>query len=84
MATLVRLRNGTTHDVLACGFGVDRSTITRRCAAAPPPPTSDSTPALLPLGSPARTAHTIASADSSDKPLPGPASSEPSPPPHVA
>ncbi|WP_328978488.1 transposase family protein [Streptomyces canus] len=28
-ATLVSLRHGTTHDVLACWFGVDRSTITR-------------------------------------------------------
>ncbi|MEU9222532.1 transposase family protein [Streptomyces sp. NPDC048376] len=29
LATLVHLRHGVTHDVLACGFGVDRSTITR-------------------------------------------------------
>ncbi|MFE3686222.1 transposase family protein [Streptomyces sp. NPDC059095] len=29
MATLVHLRHGTTHDVPACWFGVDRSTITR-------------------------------------------------------
>ncbi|MFP8960853.1 transposase family protein [Streptomyces nanhaiensis] len=29
MATLVHLRHATTHDVLACWFGVDRSTITR-------------------------------------------------------
>ncbi|WP_420708924.1 transposase family protein, partial [Streptomyces sp. NRRL S-378] len=28
MATLVHLRHGATHDVLACWFGVDRSTIT--------------------------------------------------------
>ncbi|GAA4994620.1 hypothetical protein GCM10023205_79240 [Yinghuangia aomiensis] len=28
LATLVHLRHGTTHDVLACWFGVDRSTIT--------------------------------------------------------
>ncbi|MFJ7423996.1 transposase family protein [Streptomyces uncialis] len=28
-ATLVRLRHGVTHDVLACWFGVDRSTVTR-------------------------------------------------------
>ncbi|MFE0508881.1 transposase family protein [Streptomyces sp. NPDC058964] len=28
-ATLVNLRHGTTHDVLACWFGVDRSTVTR-------------------------------------------------------
>jgi hypothetical protein len=29
LATLVSLRHGTTHDVLVCWFGVDRSTITR-------------------------------------------------------
>ncbi|MFD9634903.1 transposase family protein [Streptomyces violascens] len=29
LATLVHLRHGTPHDVLACWFGVDRSTITR-------------------------------------------------------
>ncbi|WP_189944165.1 transposase family protein [Streptomyces aurantiogriseus] len=29
LATLVSLRHGTTHDVLACRFGVDRSTVTR-------------------------------------------------------
>ncbi|MET7355529.1 transposase family protein [Streptomyces mirabilis] len=29
LATLVSLRHGTTHDVLACWFGVDHSTITR-------------------------------------------------------
>ncbi|MFF8848074.1 transposase family protein [Streptomyces sp. NPDC015127] len=29
LATLVHLRRGVTHDVLACWFGVDRSTITR-------------------------------------------------------
>lgn len=29
LATLVSLRHGTTHVVLACWFGVDRSTITR-------------------------------------------------------
>ncbi|MFG3208097.1 transposase family protein [Streptomyces sp. NPDC048192] len=29
LATLVSLRHGTTHDVLACWFDVDRSTITR-------------------------------------------------------
>jgi hypothetical protein len=28
LATLVHLRHATTHDVLACWFGVDRSTIT--------------------------------------------------------
>ncbi len=29
LITLVHLRHGTTHDVLACWFGVDRSTVTR-------------------------------------------------------
>ncbi|WP_308114148.1 transposase family protein [Streptomyces brasiliscabiei] len=29
LATLVHLRHGATHDVLACWFGVDRSTIAR-------------------------------------------------------
>ncbi|WP_406065789.1 transposase [Streptomyces sp. NBC_01077] len=29
LVTLVHLRHGSTHDVLACWFGVDRSTITR-------------------------------------------------------
>ncbi|WP_437048224.1 transposase family protein [Streptomyces sp. enrichment culture] len=29
LATLVHLRHGVTHDLLACWFGVDRSTITR-------------------------------------------------------
>ncbi|CAM5584513.1 helix-turn-helix domain-containing protein [Streptomyces sp. SAI-163] len=29
LATLIHLRYGATHDVLACWFGVDRSTITR-------------------------------------------------------
>ncbi|MEK8141798.1 transposase family protein [Streptomyces sp. M10(2022)] len=29
LATLVHLRHGATHDVLACWFGVDRPTITR-------------------------------------------------------
>lgn len=29
LATLVNLRHGATHGVLACWFGVDRSTITR-------------------------------------------------------
>ncbi|MFD7082213.1 transposase family protein [Streptomyces sp. NPDC059918] len=33
MATLVHLRHGVTHDVLACWFGVDRSTITRAIGA---------------------------------------------------
>ncbi|MFM9497239.1 transposase family protein [Streptomyces galilaeus] len=33
LATLVRLRHGATHDVLACWFGVDRSTITRAPSA---------------------------------------------------
>ncbi|MFD5549291.1 transposase family protein [Streptomyces goshikiensis] len=29
LATLVHLRHGATHDVLACWYGVDRSTVTR-------------------------------------------------------
>lgn len=29
LATLIHLRHGVTHDVLACWFGADRSTITR-------------------------------------------------------
>ncbi|MEU6987274.1 transposase family protein [Streptomyces sp. NPDC046324] len=29
LATLVHLRHRVTHDVLACWFGVDRSTVTR-------------------------------------------------------
>lgn len=29
LATLIHLRHGVTHDVLACWFGVNRSTITR-------------------------------------------------------
>ncbi|WP_308311726.1 transposase family protein [Streptomyces sp. ISL-111] len=29
LATLVHLRHGVTHDVLACWFGVDRSTVSR-------------------------------------------------------
>ncbi|MCX4783095.1 helix-turn-helix domain-containing protein [Streptomyces sp. NBC_01264] len=29
LTTLVHCRHGVTHDVLACRFGVDRSTITR-------------------------------------------------------
>ncbi|MDQ1040175.1 hypothetical protein QFZ75_006591 [Streptomyces sp. V3I8] len=36
LATLVRLRHATTHDVLACWFGVDRSTITRAVAEVRP------------------------------------------------
>ncbi|MFE5589234.1 transposase family protein [Streptomyces sp. NPDC056549] len=49
LATLVHLRHGATHYVLACWFGVDRSTITGRSArcgrrslseAAPSPPAS--------------------------------------------
>ncbi|MEV8021367.1 transposase family protein [Streptomyces sp. NPDC086554] len=31
LATLVSLRHGATHDVLACWFDVDRSTITHAC-----------------------------------------------------
>ncbi|GAB3994622.1 hypothetical protein GCM10029992_09650 [Glycomyces albus] len=32
LATLVNLRHAVTHDVLACWFGVDRSTVTRAIA----------------------------------------------------
>lgn len=35
-ATLVHLRHGATHDVLACWFGVDRSTITRAISEVQP------------------------------------------------
>ncbi|MER6738875.1 transposase family protein [Streptomyces puniciscabiei] len=35
LATLVHLRHGATHDVLACWFGVDRSTITRANGCGP-------------------------------------------------
>nr|WP_238427237.1 transposase family protein [Streptomyces adustus] len=37
-ARLVRLRHGITHDVLACWFGVDRSTITRAIGEVRPLP----------------------------------------------
>ncbi|MFD3586839.1 transposase family protein [Streptomyces sp. NPDC058683] len=37
LATLVSLRHGTTHNVLACWFGVDRSTITRAIGEVRPP-----------------------------------------------
>ncbi|MCQ4044754.1 transposase family protein [Streptantibioticus rubrisoli] len=36
LATLVHLRHGVTHDVLACWFGVDRSTITPAIAEVRP------------------------------------------------
>ncbi len=36
LATLVHLRHAATHDVLACWFGVDRSTITRAIAEVRP------------------------------------------------
>lgn len=36
LATLVHLRHGTTHDVLACWFGVNRSTISRAIAEVRP------------------------------------------------
>lgn len=36
LATLVHLRHATTHDVLACWFGADRSTITRAIAEVRP------------------------------------------------
>ncbi|MFD8438747.1 transposase family protein [Streptomyces microflavus] len=38
LATLVLLRHGVTHDVLACWFGVDRSTITRAVGEVRPLP----------------------------------------------
>ncbi|WP_420918719.1 helix-turn-helix domain-containing protein [Streptomyces coelicoflavus] len=37
LATLVHLRHGVTHDVLARWFGVDRSTITRAVGEVRPP-----------------------------------------------
>jgi hypothetical protein len=36
LAALVHLRHAATHDVLACWFGVDRSTITRAIAEVRP------------------------------------------------
>jgi hypothetical protein len=36
LATLVPLRHGVTHDVLACWFGVSRSTIIRAVGAVRP------------------------------------------------
>ncbi|MFD9541202.1 transposase family protein [Streptomyces sp. NPDC060022] len=36
LATLVRLRHGVTHGVLACWFGVDRSTVNRTIGEARP------------------------------------------------
>ncbi len=38
LATLVHLRHGVTHDVLACWFGVSRSTITRAVGEVRPLP----------------------------------------------
>ncbi|MDA5282025.1 transposase family protein [Streptomyces sp. Isolate_45] len=38
LATLVHLRHGATHDVPACWFGVDRSTITRAIGEVQPCP----------------------------------------------
>ncbi|MGK5529508.1 helix-turn-helix domain-containing protein [Streptomyces sp. URMC 129] len=38
LATLVHLRHGTTHDLLACWFAVDRSTITRAIGEVRPLP----------------------------------------------
>ncbi|MFJ9720875.1 transposase family protein [Streptomyces sp. NPDC101213] len=38
LATFVNLRHATTHDVLACWFGVDRSTLTRAIAEVRPLP----------------------------------------------
>ncbi|MFD7736470.1 transposase family protein, partial [Kitasatospora phosalacinea] len=37
LATLVHFRHGVTHDVLACWFGVDRSTVTPPHGERPPP-----------------------------------------------
>ncbi|WP_245785037.1 helix-turn-helix domain-containing protein [Geodermatophilus amargosae] len=37
LATLVHLRHGVTHDVLACWFRVSRSTITRAIGEVRPP-----------------------------------------------
>ncbi|MFD5752660.1 transposase family protein [Streptomyces sp. NPDC127033] len=39
LAALVHLRHGVTHDVPACWFGVDRSTITRAIGEIRPLPT---------------------------------------------
>src|SRR6478752_4468430 len=39
LATLVHLRHGVTHDVLACWFGVDRSIVTRAIGEVRPLPT---------------------------------------------
>ncbi|WP_411093506.1 helix-turn-helix domain-containing protein [Streptomyces sp. 049-1] len=36
LATLVHLRHGVSHNVLACRFGVDRSTVTRAIAEVRP------------------------------------------------
>ncbi|WP_229922360.1 helix-turn-helix domain-containing protein [Streptomyces noursei] len=36
LATLIPLRHGATHEVLACWFGVDRSTVTRGIGEARP------------------------------------------------
>ncbi|MET9335572.1 transposase family protein [Streptomyces cellulosae] len=52
LATLVHLRHGPPHDVLACGFGADRSTITRAIGAVRPLLAErDSTPHGLPCTS---------------------------------
>ena len=48
LATLVQFRHGITHDVLACWFGVDRSTITRavgECGPCSPSEDAPSAPA---------------------------------------
>ncbi|WP_443031766.1 helix-turn-helix domain-containing protein [Streptomyces sp. 3211] len=58
LAALVHLRHGATHDVLACWFGVDRSTITVRQNPRATPP--DSTFARQPSGSEAPTNAVIA------------------------
>nr|WSX81755.1 transposase family protein [Streptomyces sp. NBC_00899] len=48
LATLVHLRLGVTHDVLACWFGVDRSTITRALSPRPGPVLSITNPSHTP------------------------------------
>ncbi|CAG6398588.1 hypothetical protein SCOCK_700001 [Actinacidiphila cocklensis] len=48
LATLVHLRLGVTHDVLACWFGVDRSTITRALSPRPGPALSITNPSHTP------------------------------------
>ncbi|WP_430477514.1 helix-turn-helix domain-containing protein [Streptomyces sp. P11-1] len=53
LATLVHLRHGATHDVLACWFGVDRSTVTRAISYWP----SEAAPSLRVSPAHARRGH---------------------------